>query len=398
MRLSAKRNSDIEALRTVGVMFVLIGHSLQMFGSLPALEALLNLFNGSFAVDLFFAMSGYMITRGLLPSLQGAYRDGRHWQVVRAFWVRRMFRLWPLAWFWLMVILMLSLFWNKSGAFYSFETNVAATIAGALQFANIRLALAWAESFGYGASFVYWSLSLEEQFYFVLPLILVLFRRKYVWIFAAIFFYQVWQVRDIWHFFFRTDAMALGCLLAVVHVRKGMILEPARRFFIGLPRGLLWVFFLSLMLLMSYFSAAGRVTYFVGVIAVLVNFLILAASFESGLLTPNAAAEKIFIWVGERTYAIYLIHVPVYYMIREFWHRFGGDDYTSLHVAAHYIAAAVLIAVFADLSFRFVETPFRRLGNSLSAQLLNRDSAPVDQHDSINTDPEADKPRSSLTV
>ncbi len=53
MRLNAKRNSDIEALRTVGVMFVLIGHSLQMFGSLPALEALLNLFNGSFAVDLF---------------------------------------------------------------------------------------------------------------------------------------------------------------------------------------------------------------------------------------------------------------------------------------------------------------------------------------------------------
>jgi len=383
MQLSARKNSDIEALRTVGVLFVLIGHSVQMFNAFPALETFLNFFNGSFAVDLFFAMSGYMITRGLLPSLQDAYHDKRHWRVAKAFWVRRMFRLWPLAWFWLIVILILSIIWNKSGAFYSFETNVAATVAGVLQFANIRAALAWAEGFGYGASFVYWSLSLEEQFYFVLPLILILFRKKYIWIFAFIFCCQVWQVRDIWLGTFRTDAMALGCLLAVVHIRKAVLLEPIKRFFIRLPRIFLWLVFLLLMVLMAHLSTWSKFKYFIGVIAVLVNVLVLMASFELNLLAPNAAIERLFIWVGERTYAIYLIHIPTYYIVREFWHRFGGEGYTTFVIVAHYAAAAFLIAIFADISFRFVEKPFRRLGNKLSARVLRGGSAPVSRANTV---------------
>ena len=380
MQLGARKNSDIEALRTVGVLFVLIGHSSQMFNSFPALDALLNSFNGGFAVDLFFALSGYMITRGLLPNLQEAYRDRRHWRVARAFWVRRMFRLWPLAWFWLLVILVLSVFWNKSGAFYSFETNVKATIAGVLQFANIRAALAWTEGFGYGASFVYWSLSLEEQFYFLLPLILVFFRRHYVWVFLIIFACQVWMIREnVWFMVIRTDAMALGCILAVLHIRKALVLESAKQFLAGLPRGGLWGGVILMMLLMAHLSTWGNFKYCVGVIAVLVNFLVLVASFERGFLVPNAAFERVFIWVGERTYAIYLIHIPAYYIVKEFWYKFGGESYTNLHIAAHYIAAAVLIVVFADLSFRFIERPFRRLGNRFSAQILKADAAEIAQ-------------------
>ncbi len=385
MQLNARKNSDIEALRTVGVLFVLIGHSTQMFTAFPALEAFLGLFNGSFAVDLFFAMSGYMITRGLLPNLQDAYHDKRHWRVAKAFWVRRMFRLWPLAWFWLIAMLILSLVWNKSGAFYSFETNVAATVAGVLQFANIRAALAWAEGFGYGASFVYWSLSLEEQFYFALPLILIFFRKKYIWIFAFIFCFQVWQVRDIWLCAFRTDAMALGCLLAVAHVRKAIFLESIKRFLIILPRFFLWIGFLLLMILMAYLSTWSKFKYFVGVIAILVNILVLVASFELNLLIPNAAIEKLFVWVGDRTYAIYLVHIPVYYIVREFWHRFGSGEYTVVLIIAHYIAAAFLVAVLADISFRFVEKPFRRLGNKLSARVLSGGSAPVSRANTVRT-------------
>lgn len=398
MRLNAKRNSDIEALRTVGVMFVLIGHSAQMFVSFPALDALLNLFNGSFAVDLFFALSGYMVTRGLLPNLQASYHDRRHWRVVRAFWVRRMFRLWPLAWFWLLVMLVLSVFWNKSGAFYSFDTNVAATVAGVLQFANFRAALAWTEGFGYGASFVYWSLSLEEQFYFLLPLILVFFRKKYVFVFGVIFFVQVWQVRDIWLGAFRTDAMALGCLLAVLHIRKAVVLKSVERLILRMPRILLWLVVLLLMLLMAHLSTWRNFKYFVGVIAVLVNVLVLVASFEKGFLVPGAVFERVFVWVGERTYAIYLIHIPVYYAVKEFWYRFGGESYTVLCIAVHYVAAAVLIAFFADMSFRFVESPFRRVGNRLSVRLLGGGSTLGAQNGSVGTDIETEEHRSKLVV
>ena len=72
------RINDIEALRTIGLMFVLVGHSGNLFQEhLPKLDYLLSRANGTFAVDLFFAISGYIIALSLIPQLTQAIEQGK---------------------------------------------------------------------------------------------------------------------------------------------------------------------------------------------------------------------------------------------------------------------------------------------------------------------------------
>src|SRR5690554_7809237 len=64
-------------------------------------------------------------------------------------------------------------FFNESNSFGSLSANIDASIAGFFHFANFRFYSTFLQS-EYGVSFVYWSLSLEEQFYFLFPIILIL--------------------------------------------------------------------------------------------------------------------------------------------------------------------------------------------------------------------------------
>ncbi len=116
-----------------------------------------------------------------------------------------MFRLLPSAWLWLALILLACVFLNRSGAFGSLHANLQATLAGVLQYANFR----------FGSSFVYWSLALEEQFYLLFPLLIVLCRKHLVWALLALVAVQLFTLRTPLLMVVRTDALALGVLLAL---------------------------------------------------------------------------------------------------------------------------------------------------------------------------------------
>src|SRR5476649_2292342 len=111
-------------------------------------------------VDLFFAISGFVIARSLIPALQGCSTRQEYWQQTRNFWLRRAFRLLPSAWLWLALMLLACVFINRSGAFGTLQANLQATLAGVAQYANFRFADSFFH-YEYGTSFVYWSLSLE---------------------------------------------------------------------------------------------------------------------------------------------------------------------------------------------------------------------------------------------
>ncbi|PER22380.1 hypothetical protein, partial [Bacillus cereus] len=71
----------------------------------------------------------------------------------------------------------------------------------------------------YGASFVYWTLSLEEQFYLILPLLVFVSRRYLVWVLLAVVLVQFFTWRALWLSVIRTDALALGVLLSIWSLR-----------------------------------------------------------------------------------------------------------------------------------------------------------------------------------
>lgn len=160
-------NKEIEYLRAVAILLVVGNHYLDIlgWGTGPVL-----IFGAWTGVDLFFCISGFVISKSFLTALEKHGRDGRRWLVVQAFWVRRFFRIIPSAWFWVAVLVFCSLFFNEYGQFPKFSAALRSAVAIVSYVANFALYTgALVNPFR-----IYWSLALEEQFYFVFPFFILM--------------------------------------------------------------------------------------------------------------------------------------------------------------------------------------------------------------------------------
>ncbi|MDD2032282.1 acyltransferase family protein [Pseudomonas sp. 39167] len=368
--MSSKRIMDIELLRAVAVMGVLFHHvqGMPFPGGWPRLEATTAFFQLGWGVDLFFAISGFVIGRTLIAQLRGCENRQQSWACTRDFWIRRAFRLLPSAWLWLLLTLLAVVFFNHSGAFGSLQANLQATLAGLLQFANFRFADA-IFSYEYGASFVYWTLSLEEQFYLLLPLLVMAARKRLVWILLVLVAVQFFTWRSFLLSAIRTDALALGVLLSIWSAQSSYWrLEP--RFFRRSGLGILLILLLGGVMAWLWTDRFTWSFYRIGVVALLSAVLVWVASYDRDYLLPRSPLKTALTWVGSRSYGIYLIHIPVFFLLRELWFRFaplGSPDVASDPWLA-LACALTLIGLLSELNYRMVEMPMRQRG----AQLVER--------------------------
>lgn len=367
------RIADIEVLRAIAVAVVVFQHLDNLFPwPVPILELLYTYGGGTFGVDLFFAVSGFVIARDLVPRLREASNGGSPGRVMIAFWARRVWRLWPSAFLWLGLILLAVLFFNSSGVFGSLKANLEATLAGVFHFANIRAATHFMVS-EVGTSFVYWSLSLEEQFYLVFPVLIILFRRNLGWLMLAIALVQIVLPRQTPYLMvFRTDALALGVLIALWSHHQSW--QLGRDVVMRLGRMGCLALALCAIVAMALLSGRIEVTpYKMGLIAVSSALLVLLASYDEDLLSPRGYLRRLLMWVGGRSYAIYLIHVPAFFAVREGFYRWGpantAPDMTN--VAFYMVCMLFLLLLLAEMNFRYVEMPLRKRGVTVSKQLLD---------------------------
>ncbi|RON05695.1 acyltransferase [Pseudomonas brassicacearum] len=369
--MSSKRIMDIELLRGIAVLGVLFHH---LQGSLftdvvPLLHTITEYGQPWWGVDLFFAISGFVIARSLIPALQGCSTRQEYWQQTRNFWLRRAFRLLPSAWLWLALMLLACVFLNRSGAFGTLHANLQATLAGIAQYANFRFADSFYH-YEYGTSFVYWSLSLEEQFYLLFPLLILVCRKHLVWALLALVAVQLLTLRTPLLMVVRTDALALGVLLAMWSAPPGYVRwEPTflRRPWAGVSVLLAIVVMLSVL-------ATDRFTltdYRIGAIAVLGAVLVWVASYNRDYLMPPGLLKNLMTWIGSRSYGIYLIHIPAYLLVREFIFRLQAAELPSLagHPILTILITGGLIALLSELNYRFIEMPMRNLGGLLVQRL-----------------------------
>lgn len=369
--MNNKRIMDIEVLRAIAVLGVLFHH---LQGSLftdpvPLLEKIHGWAQPWWGVDLFFAISGFVIARSLIPALQGCTTRREYWEQTRNFWLRRAFRLLPSAWLWLALMLLACVFLNRSGAFGSLDANLQATLAGVLQYANFR----FADSFflyEYGSSFVYWSLSLEEQFYLLFPLLIVLCRKHLVWALLALVAVQIFTLRTPLLMVVRTDALALGVLLAMWSAQPGY--QRWQPTFLGRP----WVGISALIVIgvLLSFMATDRFTlanYRIGSIAVLSAVLVWIASYNGDYLLPAGHLQRLMAWIGSRSYGIYLIHIPAYQLVRELIFRLqsAGLPSPAGHPVLTLAIAFSLIVLLSELNYRLIEMPMRNRGAALVKRL-----------------------------
>lgn len=359
-----KRIDDIEILRGFAVLFVVLHHAP---GNLltwptPGLDRLGVYFSGGFGVDLFFAISGFVIARDLVPRLQESSSPDMAFRITVAFWIRRAWRLLPSAWLWLALTLLAVVLFNQSGVFGTFRTNLEATLAGVLQVANWRFAETFKNGVPYGASFVYWSLSLEEQFYLVLPLLVLVSRRFLPHVLIALVIIQLLSTRTMMTVAFRTDAIALGVLLALWSQHGTHAI--ARPVFLTHRLGLSTLVMLGLLFCMGVVGSTVLhvVPYRFSLYAVLSVLLVWMASYNMDLFMAGPL-KRLLLWVGARSYAIYLIHIPAFFLARELWFRLrpgvAPDDEFFFPLV---LTAAALMVLLCELNYRFIETPLRQRG------------------------------------
>lgn len=356
---------DIEVLRAIAVLGVIFKH---MNGNLFPKTGfdgwLAPLFNGGWVgVDLFFAISGFVIARSFLPKAREAGSFAAHRKISYQFWIARIFRLVPSAWLWLGVILLLCAAYNRSGVFGSLQTNIYWTLAGVFNFANYL----FVQYFGVqspGVSFAYWSLSLEEQFYLLFPIIVWLFNRRLAWLLVAIVLLQITATRGLYGMMFRTDAISLGVLLAIVQGR-GWLAPPGRRLHGAVAR----LVVLATAALLFYLAAFKQVElpFQLSILALCSAALVWLCSGTQDLLAGPGMIGRGFVWIGQRSYAMYLIHIPAMFFLRESAFRLNLDI-ANFRLAGGVLAVA-LIAGLAAANYRWVEAPLRRKGKVLAARL-----------------------------
>lgn len=375
----SRRIMDIEVLRGIAVLLVVVHHTRSNLYSWSSvsLERFFAYFGGAAGVDLFFTISGFVIARDLLPKLESAKGDDKARALI-SFWVKRAWRLWPSAWLWLLILLLLVVSFNDSLAFGSLRANMEATAAGLAHVANFRMVDSYTIK-EYGAAFVYWSLSSEEQFYLVLPLLAFLFKKHLVWVVGAIALFQLIDPREtsfaVW---FRFDALCIGVLLAIFsRSRVYVIASPA--FMRNRVASMGTLLMLLGLLVMFGPNQLDVASYSYSTVAILAGVLTFFATHDQDLIFyKHNWLRRPLIWIGERSYAIYLVHVPSYFLVREFWHRYSsGAAPTHDQFALFTVSALLLVLTLSDINYRFVELPLRRRGARIAGGIHSHDPVPI---------------------
>jgi peptidoglycan/LPS O-acetylase OafA/YrhL len=373
------KNREIEVLRAFAISYVVIAHwvphFLERLGSVgPAFERFTALWSG---VDLFFCISGYVIARSTLaaaeanPSIRG---------FALPFWIRRIFRLWPSAWLWAVIPAILSVVWNRSGLFGATGPAVRDALMAILNVENFHYYRCLPAQ-TCGPLGVYWSLSLEEQFYLIFPFALLLLRRRtLIWALAVLAAVQIVLPRAnafspdpslLW--LVRSDAICLGILLALLE-RPGRILATPFILATGV-RARLVTF--ALMAILAIAAAPGLgLTRSTGILALTSAGLVWIAHFDRALILPVTRLDPIVLWIGSRSYSLYLIHAVAGRSASELRDRIVHAVPQLGHWTGALMGVLLTITLaigLCELNFRYVESPLRAFGRRLS-QSLSRGS------------------------
>ncbi|PAW35995.1 hypothetical protein CIL06_09920 [Pantoea vagans] len=370
-----KLNIEIEYLRFFAIIAVLLEHlpTLYIWSKHQLLQNINKYVEFWPGVDLFFAISGYLIATNLLTHLdskQSATQIFRH--TIIPFFVKRIYRLLPASWFWMFVVLFFSAFYNVTHAFGEFRHNIIYCITiitfSFNVFSGYLLEQGYLPTYG-----PYWSLSLEEQFYFVAPFILLFMRTGWKVItfsLIAVFLLYIVQQGD-WSPNFRYHGLIFGVLLAMLKLSLGNKIKP-------IILGQWYIRYLvNFFLLFSLFAIPAAFkgsVYLFGSLALTSALLVYIASWDRGyFMAPESEGivSRTMSWIASRSYSIYLAHMPVIYLVQESTVRImvhygfaAGDSYLrSLWMT---IIAVGLIFISSELSYRYLEVPLRNKGRKVA--------------------------------
>jgi peptidoglycan/LPS O-acetylase OafA/YrhL len=339
---------EVDGLRTIAVLPVILGHAGYVF------------FHGGFVgVDVFFVISGYLVTTIIMNDL-----DGRKFSILK-FYERRARRILPTLFMVMGATVPFAYLWMMPDEFKNYGQSLVAT---SLFSNNILLLLTsnyWSLDSSFKPLLHTWSLGVEEQYYIIFPFFLMV-----LWKYLR---------RHVFH------VMGLLFVLSLASAIRGELHFPTMAFYILPTRG--WELLAGVMvaywlkyraaptsngLLQEAASLAGLAMIAFAVVVfddsypspgpwilfpVAGAVLIIAFAVE-GTLAHRLLASRVMVGIGMISYSLYLWHQPLFALA-----RVHAVDPLRPQVYALLIAATFVLAY---LTWRFVEAPFR------SHQFLSR--------------------------
>jgi peptidoglycan/LPS O-acetylase OafA/YrhL len=199
-----------------------------------------------------------------------------------------------------------------------------------------------------------WSLSIEEQFYIIFPIFLVLiYKRKifslefiiaFLMFLIGLNYLDVGNISKFYYFHFRSWEFLLGSLIMVISQRK----------YIKLPKNAEIYGLMLILIPILFFDDKGITNLQPKIICLLGVSLILLNTNKNKIL-ENLSNLKFITLLGTCSYSIYLYHQPVYAFTRIFLRR----SFNEITYFTH-LGLILLILLISYLSFRFIERPFNQ--------------------------------------
>lgn len=355
---TAPRFAGLDGLRALAVLLVVLYHLFPAW----------FLHSGFVGVDVFFVISGFLITSLLLRE-----RAASGTIALRAFWTRRARRLLPALG--LVVTVSATAAWLVGG---DVLVGLGRQVLGAATFSYNWVAI------GAGASYFsgsepelfrnLWSLAVEEQFYLLWPLLLplvLLLRARWMRVVLAALLAAAsagWALSlvargdELTRAYYGTDSHAFGLLLGVALAFGLFQRAPGRPAIAGV--GPAWgavvgVGALAGVVTIGSLSGGAQDYPLVPLAASALTAVAIAVAVQHGSWIGRALDVQPLRWIGERSYGIYLWHWPVVVLIASA--VTGSFVDASIPVSVG-VAAGVVTLVASAASYRWLEQPVRRLG------------------------------------
>jgi peptidoglycan/LPS O-acetylase OafA/YrhL len=325
---------------------------------------------GAYGVDLFFTLSSYLITELLIRE-----HAANGTLDIRAFYIRRALRIWPVYFVFLgatVFLIPLILPDDKFNAHYA--------VSFALFSGNWVCAI---EGLPFSVASPLWSISIEEQFYIAWPLLLLLFgvgrirKLAFVMLGIALAVRTLLAVYDIAHpgvwcnTLARLDPIALGALLAVTLRGRAPRLTAAPRIALGLASLTLFV------IVARYLKQDGLDSLITYPLVAIASVTLLVAALHTNAAILGHKSFSWLVYLGRISYGLYVFHLLSLTLMSKQSSLLG----IPLNFERRFVLSFALTVLLSAVSYRWLERPFLRLKDRFARvptqSALNDSEAPV---------------------
>ena len=357
-KVGVRHISSIDGLRAIAVTAVVLYHL--GISWIPG---------GFLGVDLFFVISGYVITRLILDSInQSSALD------LRAFYAARLRRIYPGFIFMVICTIIFIGVWAPE-AIKRFLSDLPYALTGTINWFLVARHQDYFEAIGRPPLLQHtWSLAVELQFYLIWPIILLTVLKYFgkkniarialliavisgVTLFLVSLRLDQSNAQQISHIYFGTDTHSLGLFLgsalAVSWIPQNLSADIAKRAQ-DVIDGIGVVGLLGLIATFLFIDEANASLYRIAFpLAGIFGCLVIISLVHPASRFAPLISSAPFRWVGQRSYGIYIWHWVVFQVTRP------SVDLTGESWAL-YLARVLLVLALADISLRWVEIPFRQ--------------------------------------